>query len=153
MKDALLFLERNMGSGYEHAFPPLNPLRFWWFRTRVLPRSDAVLKEAGHLANLGRESSPSFELPSEGTASTFSGRGFTVYSLLVQPDTLCTDKKARNPKFTLHAVFPSNLNFISGPFQALLAKCRSIGWNTLRSGCVESLRVPIPDSLFLPKHR
>jgi hypothetical protein len=147
MKHALLFLERNMGNGYAHAYPPVNPVLSWWLRNRVLPRAQTTLETDGHSVSLDGG-----VLPPYGTATTFVSRHFTVYSLLIQPDTHCTDLRARNPKFTLHAVFPSNLNFISGPFQAFLSQCRTVAWNTLQSGQVEALRVPIPDNLFLNKH-
>lgn len=148
MKNALLFLERNMGSGYEHAYPPLNRVLCWWLRNMVLPKARATLEKDGCLVNLG-VGTESAELPHEGTTSVFMGCGFAVYSLL----TWCPDprEKARKSKFTLDAVFPTNLNFISGPFQAFLAKCRVIGLNTLQRGRVEALRVPIPDNLFLTK--
>lgn len=146
MKHALLFLERNMGSGYAHAYPPLNPVLFWWLHTMVLPRARAQLERNGHPVDLDLGSS----FPDKGMVSLYIGRRLVVHSLLA-PDSCCDDPRARNPKFTLHAVFPRNLNFISGPFQAFLKKCRIIGWNIRKSGREDTLKVPIPDNLFLKK--
>ncbi len=149
MKYALLFLERNMGSGYAYAYPPLNRVLSWWLRTLVLPKARATLEKDGCLVNLG-VGVESAEFPHEGTTSMFMGSGFAVYSLL----TWCPDprEKGRKSKFTLHSVFPVNLNFISGSFQTFLSQCCVIGLNTLQSGRVEALRIPIPDNLFLSKH-
>lgn len=149
MKHALLFLERNMGSGYAHAYPPLNPVLAWWLKTWVLPKAKATLEKDGCLVNLSAVTE-SAELPHEGTTSMFMGHGFAVYSLL----TWCPDPRepARKSKFTLHAVFPVNLSFISASFQTFLSHCRTVAWDTLQSGRVEALSIPIPDNLFLQKH-
>ncbi len=151
MKHALLFLERNMGSDYEIACPPLSPLLSWWLQTQVLHKAQRKLSSDGYPAVLDWDE-PSSNLPSEGKTSLFIGCFFVVYSLRVQPDTRCTDPHAKDPHFTLHAVFPRNLDFISTGFQTFLAKCRAIGWNTFKPGRVEALRIPIPESLFLQKH-
>ena len=148
MKHALLFLERNMGSGYAYAYPPTNPILKLWCKW-CLHQAKKTLERDGHPASLGGDGASS-KLPAKGTVSMFMNCRFVVYSLLVHyPD---PRERTRKTKFTLHCVFPRNLNFISGSFQAFLAKCRSIGWNTLQSGQMESLRIPIPDNLFLKKH-
>ena len=150
---AYIFVERNMGHDYAYAEPPLGMIRGWLWRRYIYPEARRTLEvQVQKLNDACCEDLEKFKTRLATGISVYSySHRHTVYSVRIAPDTLCPDPRAtgRCPYFVMHLLMPGIPEVISKRFGEFRAHCQDIAWHTMFSGRQGTLKVLIPDDLYL----
>lgn len=116
-----IFVEKNMGNGFDIAYPPLSKFRLGFYR---------LLLAFKHENGLSRRF------------------GFIVYHF-EEDDISCIDPRAadRPSRLKMDAIFPWRFNdahLFSGTGNELLKQCRECAKNLTQRGAVDELAISIP---------
>lgn len=150
IKNAYIFVERNMGHDYAYAEPPLGLFRGWLWRLCIYPE---VKKALDTRVQCRRDQLSDVMFQAElakGISVHTCCRKHTIYSVKIAPDTLCPDPRAqgRFPYFVMHLLMPGFPEVISRRYEIFRIQCQKIAWNTMQSGERRELMVNMPEELY-----
>lgn len=149
-KYAYIFVERNMGNDYAHAYPLMGFIRSWMWQHKIYDAAQCALNaKVDNLRSVLPGDDFNKELASGILTHTYICK-HTVVSVKIAPDTLCPDPRAegRCPYFVMHLLLPGMPEVISRRFGKFRDQCLGIAWQTMRSGEQNELKVKIPKDLY-----
>ncbi len=151
-KYAYIFIKRNMGSGYEEAYPPCSFFKKWIFRKYLLKKAEDCFQE---MLSINMKNKSVTELEDE-FRKGLRGKsdfwhGFLFEMIERKPDEKCIDPLAerRCPTFKMTIIMEGKPQiFPIERFDNFIQKCFDKANEIMQPGVNDELKIEIPPEFF-----